>query len=238
MSARALRVPSSGFTLLEVMISLAILALALVSLLEIATNNVRNTNHAKLMTMATFLSRTRIADLEDQILETGFGEMDQDEEGTFEEQGYPQFRWTTLIERVELPTDIATKTQDQASDLSQSDNPMSAMTGLLGGFMSTLIEPIRIGLQEAVRRLTVRVMWNEIGRPEQSFEIVTFMTDPSKLDMALPGAAGAQGAQGGTPAGGGTTGGGQRNSTVGGSNGRGGGLGGGLGGGIGGGPQP
>ena len=40
------------------------------------------------------------------------------------------------------------------------------MTGFLGGMMSTFIEPIRIGLQESVRKVTVRVFWDEIGRRE------------------------------------------------------------------------
>jgi hypothetical protein len=57
----------------------------------------------------------------------------------------------------------------------------------MGSFMTTLMDPIRIGLEESVRRVVVKVKWNEPGRPEQSFEVVNFMTDPSKLDMALTG---------------------------------------------------
>ena len=41
---------------------------------------------------------------------------------------------------------------------------MSMLTGFMGGFMTTLIEPIRLGLQESVRKLTVRVMWDEAGQ--------------------------------------------------------------------------
>ncbi len=68
--------------------------------------------------------------------------------------------------------------------------------------MSTLIEPIRVGLEEAVRRVTVQVFWEEVGRPTRSFEVITFMTDPAKLDAAvqaigqLPGAGGQQNQQG------------------------------------------
>ena len=32
--------------------------------------------------------------------------------------------------------------------------------------MSSFIEPIRIGLQESVRKVTVRVIWDETGAPE------------------------------------------------------------------------
>ena len=51
--------------------------------------------------------------------------------------------------------------------------------------MGMFIEPVRIGLQESVRRITVRVFWNERKRPEQSIEVVTYVTDPAKLDLAL-----------------------------------------------------
>jgi hypothetical protein len=64
---------------------------------------------------------------------------------------------------------------------------MSMMTGFLGGMMSSFIEPIRIGLEESVRRVTVRVTWNETARPEQVIEVIQYLTDPAKLDLALTG---------------------------------------------------
>src|SRR5262245_892158 len=112
-TARA-RQLASGFTLLEVMIAVAILAMTLIVLLQIVTNNVRATNHAKLTTAATFLARGKMIDLEDQILEKGFSTTDEMEEGTFKDQGYPGFRWDSAIERVELPVDAAQKQRDMA----------------------------------------------------------------------------------------------------------------------------
>jgi general secretion pathway protein I len=179
------RESKAGFSLLEVMISMAILSLSLMALIEITTNNVAATHHAKMTTAATFLARTRIADLEDQVLELGFGDNEIEDEGDFTEQGYPGFRWHTLVERVELPTDIAQQTQAEAGEMTQTTNPMQAMTGMLGGFMSTLIDPIRIGLQESVRRVTVNVSWEEFGRRKNNLDVVLFMTDPARLDMAM-----------------------------------------------------
>ena len=187
MLLRARRGGEGGFSLLEVMVALAILAMALVTLAGITTANVRNTHHAKMVTTATFLARAKMADLEDLILDEGFTENDQEDEGDFADQERPEFRWTTLIEKVELPADLAQQTQEAAATATEenSDNPMSAMAGLMGGFMSTLIEPIRVGLEESVRRVTVKVSWDETGRPDRSFEVVTFMTDPAKLDAAV-----------------------------------------------------
>jgi general secretion pathway protein I len=201
---RQRRTRAAGFSLLEVMVAMAILALALVVLLRITTNNVRATVRARSITVATFLSRAKLAQMEDDILREGFTDTDREDSGDFGDEGHPQFRWKSLIQRVELPTDAMEKAQEAATEATQeattgeSANPMMAMAGMMGGFMSTLIEPIRIGLQESVRRVTVTVFWDEAGRGEQSFEVNAFLTDPAKLDLAMPGAMPA-GGQGGAP---------------------------------------
>jgi len=191
MSARArARRATSGFTLLEVMIAVAILSLTLVTLLSVVTSNIRSTHHAKLTTAATFLARGKMVDLEDQVLENGFSNSDETADGVFKDQGYPNMRWDSIIERVELPADAAMKQKDQAQDKAKdSTNPMDMVSGFLGGMMSSFIEPIRLGLQESVRRVTVHVTWDETGRPNQSIEVVQYLTDPSKLDAALTGGA-------------------------------------------------
>jgi general secretion pathway protein I len=197
------RASQSGFTLLEVMIAVAILAITLVTLLSVVTGNIRATRHARLTTTATFLARAKMVELEDQVLENGFSTDDESAEGTFKEQDHPEFRWDSIIERVELPADAALKQRDQAADKmkdSTNNDPMSMISGFLGGMMSSFIEPIRLGLQESVRRVTVHVSWDEWGRGTQTLEVVQYLTDPSKLDAALTGggaaAAGATGAGG------------------------------------------
>ena len=192
-----------GFTLLEVMIAVAILSITLVTLLSVVTSNMRATRHARLTTTATFLARGKMVELEDQVLENGFSTDDESAEGTFKEQDHPEFRWDSIIERVELPADAALKQRDEATDKmkdSDNNNPMSLISGFLGGMMSSFIEPIRLGLQEAVRRVTVHVSWDEWGRPNQTIEVVQYLTDPSKLDAALTG--GGLGAAAATGAGG------------------------------------
>jgi prepilin-type N-terminal cleavage/methylation domain-containing protein len=194
-----MRRTARGFTLLEVMVALAILAMTLVVLLQIVTNNVRATNHAKMTTTATFLARGKMIDVEDIVLENGFSDADESQTGTFKDQAAPGFRWEYAIERIDLPTDMAQKTQAQAQEQSQTaKDPMAMMSGFLGGMMSTFVEPIRIGLQESVRRVTVRVFWDENGRPNQSLEVVQYLTDPAKLDLALTGGAAGPGGVPGT----------------------------------------
>jgi general secretion pathway protein I len=193
-----------GFSLLEVMVAMAILALSLVALVRIMTNNVRAAAHARLVTNATLLARSKLAAMEDEILDTGFTDSDQEDAGDFSDEGYPRMRWQSLLERVELPVDAAEKAQEAAQHTTESattgssTNPMMALTGMMGGLMSTLVEPIRVGLQESVRRVSVRVLWDEVGRGEQSFEVVAYLTDPAKLDMAMGAPPTGAGGTGGT----------------------------------------
>ena len=182
------RAAGAGFTLLEIMIAVAILAATTVVLLRIVTNNIRATNHAKLTTAATFLARTKISDVEDDVLYNGFSTDTEKDKGTFKDEGpgYERFRWETMIERIELPTDLTTKAQDTATKSSkEAKNPMELMSGFLGGMMSAFIEPIRIGLQESVRKVTVRVLWDENGRLDQTLELVQYLTDPAQLDKSM-----------------------------------------------------
>jgi len=136
-----------------------------------------------------------MTDLEDTILENGFSTDNETDKGTFRDQGFPGFRWESAIERIELPTDLKQTAQDEASDSSKSKDPMQALTGMMGGLMSSFMDPIRIGLEESVRRVTVKVSWDEVGRRDLNFEVVQFLTDPAKLDASLtggmPGQAGA-----------------------------------------------
>jgi prepilin-type N-terminal cleavage/methylation domain-containing protein len=186
-----------GFTLLEVMAAVAILALTLVVLLSVITNNVRSTTHSQMITTATFLARGKMVSLEDTIIEKGFQDLDEEDDGTFEEEGFPSFTWTSAIEKIELPTDVGEKVQQSSGEASQQKDPMQALTGMVGGLMGAFIEPVRVGLEESVRRVTLRVFWDERGRPGQSVDVITYVTDPAKLDLALSlGSAGVPGAAG------------------------------------------
>ena len=85
-----------GFTLLEVMIALAILAAALVTLFAQQAASIRQGNEARIVTRATFLAQERMAEvLARQRLQTG------EEQGEVQE-GSPAFQWRTAVEETDL----------------------------------------------------------------------------------------------------------------------------------------
>lgn len=100
-----------GFTLLEVMIGLALLGLALTVLLKSAAGSIFNARQAQMMGVVTELARAKMYDVEEQLLKDGFTETglaDADDECTdfepFDEEGWPEVAWCAKVEQVELPS--------------------------------------------------------------------------------------------------------------------------------------
>ncbi len=86
-----------GFTLLEVMIALAILALVGVAFLRAQASSVRLLDESSQISLATLLARERMAELES----VGFPEVGKSS-GTGGE-AYPLFRWEAVVTSTDLP---------------------------------------------------------------------------------------------------------------------------------------
>lgn len=99
-----MRFVDSGFTLLEVMIALAILGLMLTSLLSIVAGQYDSNVRARNLTVANTAARCKMSEVEEKLLKDGYPETDQHEEGACCDGENPagmSCRW--LIERVVLP---------------------------------------------------------------------------------------------------------------------------------------
>jgi prepilin-type N-terminal cleavage/methylation domain-containing protein len=185
-----------GFTLLEMMIAMAILSGSLTWLIVGISRNIKAENHAKLMTTATFLARDRMIQFEDELYEKGFGEFDKELTGTFEEKGFQRFGWHLIVDKVTLPDSTQlqtalTKAQEakqtlsgqpppDTSSSSQNQNPLTASAGM----MASQFGIIKDVLEQGIRRVTVEVTWWE-GRKPQAVSVVCFYTDPRKVDQAI-----------------------------------------------------
>lgn len=85
-----------GFTLMEVMVALAILAIALVTIFSHQATSIDLGNEARILTKATLLARQQMAEvIAQERLGTG------DYEGEVQDS-VPPFRWKTTVEEAEL----------------------------------------------------------------------------------------------------------------------------------------
>jgi len=91
--------PPAGFTLVEVMVALAVIAFAFVGLLGLHGRNIKAIARDQGLTRATLLARELVSQIQFQVATGGLQELG-DSHGTFE--GYPGFRW----ERVVVPTEL------------------------------------------------------------------------------------------------------------------------------------
>lgn len=93
-----------GFTLLEVMIGLALLGFGLVVLIKSTTGNIRAAKRAHMMGVAADLTRSKMYDIEEKLLKEGFTDTDQSEDDqAFDEEGWPEIKYSYKVEQVELP---------------------------------------------------------------------------------------------------------------------------------------
>jgi general secretion pathway protein I len=91
------RKPIRAFTLLEVVIALAILAVSLTAILDINAQAVYRHVYAKKLTVATLLARSKMVDLEQKLHDTALNADDEEDSGDFGEDGWPSFKWRAKI---------------------------------------------------------------------------------------------------------------------------------------------
>lgn len=90
-----------GFTLLEIMIALAIIGIALISLLALGNRSLVVNERLQKITVATLLAQQKMTDTEYQAGRDGLAGM-SNAEGFFAEP-YDDFRWQRIIAGTPLP---------------------------------------------------------------------------------------------------------------------------------------
>ncbi len=188
---------AGGFTLLEVMVALAILAGSMMAISEIVSASLNNHTRAVRLEVATLLARGKLASLQDGFDKDGFRDFDQTDEGSFEGDGHPEVHWKLEVlkpkvelgpeqilavltgaaaegeDKVDLATLLGMKAKDATDEKSGIETafPQAAAMGpMLQAQLTQIGEQIKKGLREI--RLTVS--WKE-GKRDESFTVVTHM---------------------------------------------------------------
>jgi general secretion pathway protein I len=176
-SRRALR----GFTLLEVMVALAILATSLLAISDVVGGALRNHVRARNVEVAALLARGKMVQLEEKYEAKGFAAMDESDDGSFEDEGHAEVKWK--LEVVAPPQGMdgdqvvravtGMDLQELIPPPDQAPELASFLPMLMAGFQQMsgqLGESVRKGLRE----LRLTVSWPENGR-EESFVVKTHM---------------------------------------------------------------
>jgi general secretion pathway protein I len=196
-----------GFTLIEVLIALAILFGGLVMMLSRVTADVQATNQAKLMTAATGLARAKMLDIEEELLQKGFQETAETMEGDFADEGFPRYTWKATVEKIELPPLAQMQAAQGAEGQGAGTTPGASGTPAVpsgpasqaGGasMLSGSFDMVTQILEGAVRKVTLTVEW-QAGRRKESMTVVCYFTDPKAVDSGLGGLLGGAAPKDGT----------------------------------------
>jgi general secretion pathway protein I len=186
-----------GFTLLEVMVALAILAASLMAVADLSGNALRNYVYSRDLSVATLLARGKMAELEEKYEDAGFTDFDQTEDGTFADQGEPAMRWKLELRKPSSDLtaekilgaflgggDGDTGTQEMVGKLLGGSSAASgggpkggpssgAPGGLLGGVLQGQIKAFTEELKKGVRQVSLRVTWKD-GKTENGFDVSTY----------------------------------------------------------------
>jgi general secretion pathway protein I len=142
------RATALGFTLLEVLVAIAILGLALSVILGAQTGLFSNAKRAQRLSVATGLARCRMSELELELLQKGYPLIDQESEGECcmdEVEGGFSCSWK--IQRVELPeaSNLDAEGADGGIAESEGVGPFAALSALQKGGGAALGENPDIG---------------------------------------------------------------------------------------------
>ncbi len=159
----------AGFTLLEVMIAIAIVALSFTVLIGAQSRSTQNGQQANALARAAMLAKSKMFDIEGEQLAEGFA-LDADEmRGDFRDEGFPDIEWEATVEPVELGDDASAVFQQQAMGqlYGGAEGDGGALTGAQGvsqmlpmilGFVPQIVNEVG----ERLRRVTLTVRWNDL----------------------------------------------------------------------------
>lgn len=180
----------AGFTLLEVMVAMAILSVGLVSIFSSEVGSMNIGNRARRTDIATLLARCKMAEIEEDIAKNGLPALESSGDGECcEDIDNGIFRCDWSVRRITLP-DISADDlgEDNTFDLQGAASLADFVPGGSGldGMSTMAIEltfpVLKPAIEEQVRRADVIVSWPD-GQATRSFNVVQFLVgeQPAKM---------------------------------------------------------
>ena len=170
---------SRGFSLLEVVIALAILAMSLTVLLESQAAGVRSAGRSRDLSIATLLARSKMIDIEQELFDEGFVLGESEDDGDFEEEGYSLIKWSSKVSELEIDLSAIASMCGAFSNSEEGEEEGSTEEceatlgggGAIGGALTSLTDE----LGRSLRLIELKVTW-PAGKYEESFKISALVT--------------------------------------------------------------
>jgi general secretion pathway protein I len=157
-----------GFTLLEVIIAMAIMVVAFGSILAVEQGSINASMRAKQMNIVGMLARNQMIETEFKFQGKPFDEVKKEESGVFKTP-YEDYRWTTKIKEIKFPK-LSAGTDGGGDEDAAHGAGSQAQNNGTGDMVSKVITNY---FTKALREVTVTVTWKR-GSGEQNFTLATY----------------------------------------------------------------
>jgi len=182
----------AGFTLLEVMVAMAILAMSMTSLLASQTASIRATRYAQQVTAIAFLVEYQLIETEYVVRkEGGWVLEDKIYEGNFALLGWPDIRHKCIVDFLELPDYSKLRAAKDESDRARQGESgvyYKDAGDKAFGALAMVWPMVKQAIERSIRKVKCTVYWKD-GSIDNEYTIATFWADPEKL-KTLPGLGG------------------------------------------------
>jgi general secretion pathway protein I len=196
-SATRASLRSLGFTLLEVLVAVAILGLALSSIFASEAGAIKVANRARRTSYATVLARCKLGEIEEKVMKEGLPAVSaSDTDECCDGAEIEGFACDWSIERIVLPDSTEQEggtLEDGAPGAAGGEDPLggqsiesmmsgggASMGGLAEMAMSYTYPVLKSTIEEQVRRVTVTVRWQE-GTQRKSFDVVQYLVADASM---------------------------------------------------------
>jgi len=196
-----LRLNRNGFTLIEVMIALAIISMVLVVLSGIQGTALTSTRKSKFVTLATVAAKNMMSEIDVLSTLKGFTyikDLGEKTEGEFDTPDYKGWKWVREVKEVNFPISAIMKSYMGASSPAGGDNTNSSTTPAAtpgdqsansqeSQMMTMVGNNIETFMKQSVREVTVTVMWPvKGGQSFSSLKLVYYAVDYDAIQTFTP----------------------------------------------------
>lgn len=163
-----------GFSLLEVLIAVAILAFSFLTLISFQGQTIFRLSRAEKITQATFLAQQKMAEvllqIEKEYLQQRVFPDDKSDNGVFEKP-FENFKWEWNLRKVDIPAPAGGEEGEGGGEGGEA----GGAGGAGGGMMMAMMQMVTTQLKDLVREVKLTVKWEELGK-EKMIDVVTHIT--------------------------------------------------------------